>query len=151
MKTSSEIVSVLNNLIETNVDRVKGYEKAASDAEDTEIKELCLSFAAQSKAFKTQLEQLVKEYNGQPRENGLTKGAAYRAAMEVKHSIFDSKKSILSLCETAEDVALENYKHAKIDSIGFPARVVTIILNQNADIIKALEKIRFFQNVLIEH
>jgi|ERR1041385_1032106 uncharacterized protein (TIGR02284 family) len=150
MKTAYEIVSVLNNLIETNVDRIKGYEKAAGDADDTEIKELCLSFAVQSKAFKTQLEQLVKEYNGQPRENGLAKGAVYRAA-EVKHSIVDSKKSILSLCETAEDVALENYKHAKIDSIGFPARVVTIILNQNADIIKALEKIRFFQNVLIEH
>jgi uncharacterized protein (TIGR02284 family) len=151
MKTAHEIVSVLNNLIETNLDRIKGYEKAASDAEDSEIKELCLSFASQSKAFKTQLEQLVREYNGKPLENGSAKGVVYRAAMEVKHSISDSKKSVLSSCETGEDVALENYKHAKIDSLGFPARVVTIILNQNSEIIKALEKIRFFQNVLITH
>jgi len=150
MKTASEIVSVLNNLIETNVERIKGYEKAAQDTEDTELKELCLSYAAQSKAFKTQLEQLVKEYNGKPQENGSTKGAVYRAA-GVKHSISDPKKSVLSTCETGEDVALENYKHAKIDSLGFPARVVTIILNHNSEIIKALEKIRFFQNVLTEH
>jgi uncharacterized protein (TIGR02284 family) len=151
MKTTHEIVSVLNNLIETNLDRIKGYEKAAAETEDAEIKELCLSFAVQSKAFKTQLEQLVREYNGTPLQNGSATAAVYRAAMEVKHSITNSKKSVLSTCETGEDVALENYKHAKIDSLGFPARVVTIILNQNTDIIKALEKIRFFQNVLIEH
>jgi uncharacterized protein (TIGR02284 family) len=151
MKTAYEIVTVLNNLIETNIERIKSYEDASVSAEDSEIKELCDSFASQSKAFKTQLEQLVREYNGTPRQNGMTKGAVYRAANEVNYSISDSKKSVLISCENTEDIALENYKHAKIDSLGFPARVVTIILNQNSEIIKALEKIRFFQNVLVAH
>src|SRR5688572_6004243 len=98
MKTAYEIVTVLNNLIETNLDRIKCYEAASANAEDAEIKELCLSFATQSKAFKTQLEQLVREYNGKPQENGSAKGAVYRAATEVNYSIADSKKSVLISC-----------------------------------------------------
>src|SRR6185503_11271911 len=89
MKTAYEIVSVLNNLIETHLERIKGYETAAAHAEDAETKELCLSFSGQSKAFKTQLEQLVREYNGKPIENGSAKGAAYRTT-EVDYSILDS-------------------------------------------------------------
>ena len=151
MKTANEIVTVLNNLIETNLDRIKGYEKAATDTEDAEVKELCNSYAAQSRSFKTQLEQLVREYNGRPYENGSAGGAVYRATMEVKHSITDSNKSVLNFCETGEEVALENYKHAKIDSLGFPARVVSIILNQNSEIVKARDRVSLFRNVLTAH
>lgn len=151
MKTSYEIVTVLNNLIETNLNRIKGYEKAAADTDDTEIKDLCKTYASQSNGFKTQLEQLVKEYNETPGRNGSARAAVYRVSGEISHSISNPKKSVLSYCESAEDVALENYRHAKIDSLGFPARVVSIILNQNSEIVKALDKIRFFQNVLIEH
>ena len=38
---NEEAVRVLNDLIETNLDRIKGYEKAAEDSDDTEIKNLC--------------------------------------------------------------------------------------------------------------
>ena len=148
MKTASEIVTVLNNLIETNLDRIKYYEKASADAEDPEVKELCNSYAEQSRGFKTQLEQFVKEYHGTPKANGSAAGVVYRAAMEVKYAISDSKKSVLNTCETGEDTALENYKHAKIDSLGFPARIVSIILNQNSEIIKARDQVRMFLNVL---
>src|SRR5436190_14143359 len=121
MKTAYEIVTVLNNLIETNLDRIKNYEKAAAETEDPEIKELCNSFASQSRGFKTQLEQLVREYNGKPLDSSLAKGVAFRVANEVNHPLADSKKSVLSSCELKEDIAIENYRHAKIDSLGFPA------------------------------
>ena len=148
MKPASEIVTVLNNLIETNSDRIKGYEKAAEDAPDNEIKELCNSNASQSKAFKTQLEQLVKEYHGKINDKSSVSGAVYRAAMEAKHSISGSNKSVLSSCEMGEEVALENYKHAKIDSLGFPARIVSIILNQNSEISRARDRVSLYRNAL---
>src|SRR5436853_1251457 len=150
MKTAFEIVTVLNNLIETNIYRINNYEKAAAETEDPEIKDLCNSFASQSRGFKTQLEQLVREYNGKPLDGISVKGAIFRNK-EITHPLSDSKKSVLSFCESREDAALENYKHAKIDSLGFPARVVSIILNQNSEITRATERIRFFQNVLAVH
>ena len=151
MKTAYEIVTVLNNLIETNLERISNYEKAAAQTSDSEVKDLCNSFASQSRAFKTQLEQLVREYNGRPLDSNIPKGAAIRVAKAIHHPLSDSKKSVLSSCESKEDMALENYRHAKIDSLGFPARVVTIILNQNSEIVKAKDRVSLFRNVLITH
>jgi len=150
MKTAYEIVTVLNNLIETNLYRISNYEKAAAETDDPEIKDLCNSFASQSRGFKTQLEQLVREYNGRPLDGISVKGAIFRDK-EINHPLSDAKKSVLSFCESREDAALENYKHAKIDSLGFPARVVSIILNQNSEITRAAERLRFFRNVLAVH
>jgi DNA/RNA endonuclease YhcR with UshA esterase domain len=35
---NDKVVKILNDLIETNLDRIKGYETAAGDSDDMEIK-----------------------------------------------------------------------------------------------------------------
>jgi len=150
--TFDDVVKALNELIETNIDRTKGYETAAGDAEDPDVKKMCNEHALQSRTFKGALERLVREYGGTPQEHSSASGTVYRAWMEVKHAATGhDKKSVLSSCEFGEDAAKKSYEGVIEDSAGFPDNVITEIKNQQGEILKAHDQVKAWRDVLVEH
>jgi uncharacterized protein (TIGR02284 family) len=147
--TNEKVIKILNDLIETNLDRIKGYETAAGDADDSEVKNLCNSYASQSRGFKVALDTMVRDLGGKPTESSSAAGAVYRAWMGVKHTASDSKKSVLSSCEFGEDAAVKNYEDA-LDNDDVPQNVVALIESQYREIVKAHDKVKTMRDSVAE-
>ena len=146
---NEKIVRILNNLIETNLDRIKGYEKAAEDAEDAEVKNLCNSYASQSRGYKVALDNIVRELGGKPTESSSASGTVYRAWMGLKHTASDSKKSVLSSCEFGEDAAVKSYEDA-LDNDDVPQNVVSLIESQYREIVQAHDRVKSMRDAVAE-
>src|SRR6185295_14737165 len=144
MNNSSEkIVKTLNNLIETNNDRVAGYETAAKETHDEDLKTRFLKNAAQSSSFRNELISMVHEHGGKPAEGSTAAGTVYRGWMEVRSSASgDSQKSILSLCEFGEDNAKKSYMKAIEEAASYPENVRDLINRQSNEIMHAHDEVK---------
>ena len=101
----------VNDLIEINNDRIAGYEKAANQASDEDLRSLFNNMAMQSRRFTNELKQSVATLGATPAEGTTTKGKIYRTWMDVKATFTgDSRKSVLSSCEFGEDAAQHAYE-----------------------------------------
>jgi uncharacterized protein (TIGR02284 family) len=150
--TFDSVIKVLNRLIETNLDRTKGYETAAGDAKDADVKALCNEYANQSRTFRSELERLVKEHGGEPQKSSSASGAVYRAWMNVKSTLTGhDKKAIYSECEFGEDAAKNSYAEARKDAAGFPDSVTSVIARQHTEILKAHDRVKQLRDQLVEH
>jgi uncharacterized protein (TIGR02284 family) len=150
--TFDNVIKVLNRLIETNLDRIKGYETAAEDAKDADVKALCNEYAGQSRTFKSELERLVTEHGGEPQKSSSASGAVYRAWMNVKSTLSGhDKKAIYSECEFGEDAAKNSYAEARKDASGFPDNVLSAISRQHTEILKAHDRVKQLRDQLVEH
>lgn len=104
-------VAVLNSLIEYNNDRVAGYQKAADESEQGDLKALFNKFSTQSHKFSQELTSRVNQIGGDPASGTTNSGKVYRAWMDVKAAMTGKdRKAILSSCEFGEDVALKSYE-----------------------------------------
>lgn len=100
----------VNDLIEINNDRIAGYEKAANQASDEDLRTLFNNMAMQSRRFGNELKQSVASLGAAPAEGTTAKGKIYRTWMDVKATFTgDSRKSVLSSCEFGEDAAQHAY------------------------------------------
>jgi uncharacterized protein (TIGR02284 family) len=113
MKTTKETIDILNNLLETNNDRIEGYERASKETTETDLKTLFTQFASTSTTCKQELIAEVKKLGGTPNEKTSTSGKFYRTWMDIKATLTGKdRKKILASCEMGEDVAKKNYEDA---------------------------------------
>ena len=117
--TSSVTVDTLNDLIEINNDRIKGYETAISELKDgdADLKVLFANYQTESTNLKTELEKAVSAAGGEVATGTTNSGKIYRAWMDVK-AVFTGKDrtAILASCEYGEDAAQKAYKAALEES-----------------------------------
>ena len=100
----------LNDLIEINNDRITGYEKAAAQAKDIDLRSIFNSYAADSRRFASELSELVNKEGANPAEGTTARGKVYRTWMDVKATFGgDDRKGLLSSCEFGEDAAQRAY------------------------------------------
>jgi uncharacterized protein (TIGR02284 family) len=120
---------VLNDLIKINYDRVKGYEKAASETrdQDADLRSLFNDLAAESRNYIKELERFVTARGASPADGTTLDGDIYRAWMDVKATFTGKdRKGILASCEFGEDAAQRAYEKAlKVDSLSTEVRQVT--------------------------
>ena len=104
-------IDVLNKLIEINNDRIEGYETAAKETEEAELKRLFAELARTSQECNAELIDEVSQLGGDPAEGTKTSGKFFRAWMDVKSALTGKdRKAILNSCEYGEDVAVKTYK-----------------------------------------
>ena len=148
---TKDIVKTLNNLIEVNIDRTKGYETASKETEDSDLKSLFNKYASQSVTFKTELEKMVTEKGGDAQKSSSASGTVYRAWMDTKSTLTgNSRKAILSLCEFGEDAAKNSYKKAKEDSVSYPDSVLSLISRQYEEILNGHDTIKNLRDSVVE-
>ena len=114
---TTDLTSLLNDLIETSKDGEKGFRAAAEDTKNAELKEIFLKRSQDCTQGASELQRLVAEMGGEPEQGGSIAGAIHRGWVEVTSAV--SKRSdlaILEECERGEDVAKAKYRKALEDS-----------------------------------
>jgi uncharacterized protein (TIGR02284 family) len=144
METISETIEILNDLIEINNDRIKGYEMAAKElpASESGLKTLFMEMIRQSHDNKVQLTEEVQVLGADAENSTTTSGKLYRAWTGLK-AVFtgENKHAILSNCEGGEDAAQAAYKSA-LRSSDLPAFIRTILTEQQANLKLSHDKIK---------
>jgi uncharacterized protein (TIGR02284 family) len=113
MSTDSQVVDVLNDLIENSKDGAYGFTKCAERVESPQLRETLLQRSADCAAAISELQTLVVQYGGKPAEHGTVLGALHRGWVSVKDAISgDSDHAVLEECERGEDAALARYRKA---------------------------------------
>jgi uncharacterized protein (TIGR02284 family) len=142
MTTSPEVLDKLNELLEVNNDRIDGYETAAKEAKDEDLKLLFHTFANHSIGFRHELSNLVLSCGGIPQEGSSTSGKVYRAWMNIKAAITgNDRNAIINSCEYGEDVAVETYKSI-LDGDHIDSQIRWILMKEQAVIISDHDRIK---------
>lgn len=108
---NKEVVSVLNDLIETSKDGEKGFRECAEDVKDARLKAFFTERSQQCAAAATELQALVRSLGGDPETRSSVAGTLHRGWVDLKSLITGKDDAaILNECERGEDVALKNYR-----------------------------------------
>ena len=133
MAMNEKTVEILNDLVQINHDRVRGYEKAAEEtnSDDADLRALFTDFANESRQYAAELSGLVTNLGGEPATDSTQRGKIYRAWMDMKAVVTGSnRKAILGSCEYGEDAAQRQYERALEDSEDLPTEIRQVIQNQ---------------------
>lgn len=145
MAINEKTAEVLNDLIEINYDRVRGYEKAADEtnAKDADLRSLFTDFANESRRYANELSTLVRSLGAEPSTDSTKRGKVYRAWMDVKAVITGSdRKGILGSCEYGEDAAQRAYDQALNSDAEIPADIRQVIMEQKTNLKKGHDRVK---------
>jgi len=145
--SSKKIVDCVNDLVQINHDRTEGYETAAKETKDAELKSMFLRFSSQSAGFAGELSGIVTRFGGKPVEGTRADGKLYRVWMDVKHAMSgNDRKAVLSSCEYGEDVAKKNYEDALEKGDDLPSDVRETISKQHRQILQAHDEVKMMRD-----
>lgn len=148
METKENAIEVLNDLVEINNDRIKGYERAIEETEkdDSDLKVIFEQMATESRQHKQSLRDLVVSLGGEVETGTTASGKIYRAWMDVKATFSgNSRKSILENCEFGEDAAQKAYRTALQDD-DLPASLREIVMKQQQALKLSHDKIKMMRD-----
>jgi len=125
--TDTNDISVLNGLIATTLDSMKGYEDAAKDAESTQYATMFADFARDRATVATDLQNQVRNLGGEPELDSSMLAAAHRTFMDLKQAIAGKDdKAIIQDVERGEDHIKAKFEDAMKDGDLTPATQTAI-------------------------
>src|SRR5881394_4589533 len=148
MKEQKEIISVLDELIETLRDGQQGFRQAAESVSDTKLKSLFRDYSDQRSRFVTALQTEARKFGEkEPDNDSSAAGALHRGWINLKSTVTGGNEhAILAECERGEDSAVEEYKKALDDDLSPAAR--ELVSRQFAEIKAAHDRIRSLRNAI---
>ncbi|MFD1165938.1 PA2169 family four-helix-bundle protein [Sphingobacterium daejeonense] len=146
MENTNKQIDLVNDAIEINNDRIKGYEKAIEIAKDANLNELVVLFNGyidQSRQFLAELKPLVNQTSEEPEEGTKFSGKIFRIWMDIKSAISPSiSNALLESCEKGEDEFKETYKNILSDSLNEYPSLVDLLQDQLSQQLEAHQKIK---------
>jgi uncharacterized protein (TIGR02284 family) len=143
MSQQKEIISTINDLIETLKDGQKGFREASEAVKDTQLKSLFSEFSLQRSKFAGELQNeaiSLGEHN--PENSSSTAGAMHRAWINLKSAITSQDDhAILAECERGEDSAVSEFKKA-MEEEELSAPIREMVSRQYAEVKRAHDRIR---------
>jgi uncharacterized protein (TIGR02284 family) len=140
MTMANEAVSTLNDLIETLKDGKNGFEAAASDVEDANVKATFQEFAQQRSQLAQELAKEVSKLGGDPESSGSAAASMHRGWMNIKKALGGGEKSILNEAERGEDNAVKTYEKALSQNL--PDNVASVVRRQYGEVKQAHDRVR---------
>ncbi|GGI54505.1 PA2169 family four-helix-bundle protein [Oxalicibacterium solurbis] len=139
----SEVISTLNDLIETCKDGEKGFKTCAEDIADNQYRQPFLTLATSCSAAAQELTGLVVARGGDPETRSSLSGTLHRRWVDIKSAIMGKDdEAILNECERGEDVAKKSYANALEKDLPVDVRAVVERQYQgvlkNHDIVKTM-------------
>jgi uncharacterized protein (TIGR02284 family) len=136
-----DVISTLNDLIETCRDGEEGFRKAAENVKDTAIKSVFSEIGRERAQLADELAAEVQRLGGEPEREGSVSGAMHRGWMNVKETIAGrDDTAIVAEAERGEDVAVETYKKALEQPL--PPTVESIVRRQFSHVQEAHDRVR---------
>ena len=139
--SNDDIISTLNNLIETCKDGQEGFKHAADGIDRSDIKSLFFEYSQQRAQFAGELQSFVQSLGGDPEKSGSVAGALHRGWINIKSAVTGRDESnILAECERGEDSAKNAYKEALEEPL--PANITEVIQRQYEAVLSAHDRIK---------
>jgi len=146
MAQKEEVISTINNLIETLKDGEKGFKEAADAVKDPQLKSLFQEYSQQRHRFATELQTQAQSLGeSEPEKASSTAGAMHRAWINLKSAVTSGDdKAILSECERGEDSAVHEYEEAVRDGLTSPLQ--DIVSRQFSEIKSAHDRVKHLRD-----
>lgn len=141
---NTEVISILNDLIQTCRDGQEGFRTAAENISNNEFRRLFNIFSQQRAQFVSELEAEVHRWGGEAKTSGSATGTLRRAWIDLKSAVSrGDEASIIAECQLGEESAVTSYQEAlKTD---LPLDVQYVVKRQYMDIKDAYDRIRILQ------
>src|SRR5919199_932775 len=138
---NDDVISCLNNLIETCKDGQDGFRTAAEGVARPDLKTLFNTYSQQRAQFAAELQNEVRRLGGDPEKTGSVAASLHRGWIDIKSAVTgEDEGAIISECERGEDSAVRNYEDALKEDL--PANIRSIIEQQFTQIKEAHDRIR---------
>ena len=142
---NDDVISLLNNLIETCKDGEQGFKEAAEGVERSDLKSTFYEYSQQRSQYAGVLQGLVRSLGGDPESGGSISGAMHRGWINIKSAVTgQDEAAILNECERGEDVAKEAYEAALNTTL--PSNIEDVIRQQSQGVQAAHNRIRELRN-----
>lgn len=110
---TTNVIAVLNDLIETSKDGERAFMRTAEDANHASVKQALLESADRCTRGARELQDLVLKLGGKPEGGGSVAGALHRGWLDVKSAVGSrADHAILADCEKGEDAAKKRFHEA---------------------------------------
>ena len=144
METTEKTTEILNDLVQINNDRIKGYERALKELKEgnDDLKELFTGMISESGQYKSQLVSA----GAYPENDTTNSGKIYRAWMDVK-AVFTGhdRKAVLENCEFGEDAAQKAYESA-LSADDLPSDVRALLSQQKQALKASHDRIKLLRD-----
>jgi uncharacterized protein (TIGR02284 family) len=138
---NDNVISTLNNLIETCKDGENGFRTAADGVKNSELKTLFNTYSQQRAQFAAELQAEVRNLGGDPENTGSVAATLHRGWINIKSTVTgEDEGAVISECERGEDSAVKNYKEALNEDL--PANLQSILQRQFTEVKEAHNRIR---------
>lgn len=139
--TNEDVISVLNNLIETCKDGEEGFRSAGDAVEDHDLRTLFHMYAQQRARFRAELNSEVLRHGGDPATSGHLSATLHRGWLNIKTAVAGKEPSVIvEECERGEDAAVKAYEDALKKVL--PSDLLEIVRRQYAEIKSAHDAVR---------
>ena len=107
------MISTLQQLRETTKDGENGFQAAAEDCTDANLKQLFLNLSRERGKFAAELTGLLGKAGSSGKESGSLAGWAHRGWTNLKPALATREDAaVLEECERGEDSAVKQYQEA---------------------------------------
>ena len=143
MTQQKEIISTINDLIETLKDGQEGFRQASQAVKDSRLKSLFNDYSLQRSKFAGELQnEAISLGESNPEDSGSGSGAMHRTWINLKAAITSGDDhAVLAECERGEDSAVAEYKKAMEDE-DLSAPIRETISRQFTDVKNAHDRIK---------
>lgn len=137
-----EVANHLNDLIAICIDGEKGYQSAAEDTSNAELKTLFTRLSRQRADFGVDLKRAVASLGCEPRDSSHLSGKLHRGWLNLKGTVVkNDAHALLAECERGEDEAVAAYRSVLAEA-GLDSALRTLVSAQAADVQAAHDQIR---------
>ena len=142
---NDEVISTLNNLVETCKDGQNGFRTAAEGVKDTKLTTLFNTYSQQRGQFAAELQNEVRRLGGEPGETGSTAAVLHRGWINIKSAVTgEDEGAIISECERGEDSAVKAYEEALKNNLQGDVKMLLerqfSQVKEAHDLVRSLEK-----------
>ena len=139
--STSDFISVLNDLIETCKNGENGFREAAQEVKHPALKTLFLDYANERGKYAMELQQRVSQLGQVPETSGTVGASLHRRWIDLKSALTGKNdQAIIDECERGEDIAVESYRDALAKDL--PSDLKSVIERQFVGVKAAHDKVR---------
>jgi uncharacterized protein (TIGR02284 family) len=138
---NDDVVSTLNDLIETCKDGEQGFLTCAEDIKRPDLKSMFTRAASRCAEAARELQVEVTKFGGKPEKKGSMAGSAHRRWVDIKQAIMGKDDAaVLAECERGEDVAKTSYQNALKKDL--PPHIRAIVERQYQGVLEHHDTVR---------
>lgn len=142
---NDDVISTLNDLIETCKDGQEGFRTCAEDISDPQVKKLFMDRAQSCASAAGELQELVRFSGGDPETKSSVSGALHRRWMDIKSAVTGKDdEAILNECERGEDVAAASYRKALQKEL--PENIRSVVERQYNGVLRNHDQVKLLRD-----